>query len=122
MLTHWGRPPPNGLNERPKRRRSFDKDQRFRFLAELRQPIESGVRRRLNSDLAARLHGKQRSAMMYQALKAVRGHIQSCDIEGVFVSYAASEGIERIQRLFTVARFGRPKELPGRRQHGGETA
>src|ERR1700724_152232 len=86
MLTHWGSPPPNGLNERPKRRRSFDKDQRFRFLAELRQPIESGVRRRLNSGLAARLHGKQRSAIMYQALKAVRGHIQSCDIEGVFVS------------------------------------
>jgi hypothetical protein len=39
MLTHWGSSPPNGLSERPKRRRSFDKDQRLRFLAELRQPI-----------------------------------------------------------------------------------
>jgi hypothetical protein len=40
----------------------------------------------LNPDFAARLEGKQRSSIMYQALETMRGHIQGSNIKGAFLS------------------------------------
>ena len=100
----------------------------------------------LKPRLAIRPRGQQRPALVDEALKAVRSHVQGSIIKRVFIpghcflalhlkdpvdlaldfrqvrlglccSYAATEGIEQIQRLFALPGFAIAKEFPGRRQH-----
>jgi hypothetical protein len=49
-------------------------------------PTDRGCFAGSRLDLAAWRRGKQDAAIVDQALKAMRGHIQCCDIERVFVS------------------------------------